>query len=268
MYGAQIAFRAYSTRKGIWGSEWVGLKHFLRFFKYPKFDDLMLNDLRLGLYSLATFPLSIIFALMLNEVKYVKFKKTIQMVSYIPYFLSTVVVCAMVKLFFDGKTGIVNTIITTLGGKGQDFLAIPEYFADIYVWSGVWKGLGFSAIIYVAALAGVPQELMEAARIDGANRFQVIWHINIPSIMPTIVIQLIFRTGGILSNSFDKILLLQNSLNLSVSEVVSTYTYEIGIIGGFFSYSSAIGLFSNILNVVILLIVNTVAKKVSDIGIW
>ncbi len=268
MYGVQIAFRDFSPRKGIWGSEWVGLEYFKRFIEYPNFKFLMMNTLRIGLYSLATFPCSIIFALMLNEVRSTKFKKSVQMISYIPHFLSTVVVCSMVTLFFNQKTGVVNAIIEFLGGTRTDFLTKASYFEDIYVWSGVWQGLGFGAIIYIAALASVPMEQIEAARIDGAPRLQIIWHVNIPYILPTIIIMLIFSCGGILGVGFEKILLLQNDLNLSRSQVISTYVYEIGIRGGQFSYSSAIGLFNTIINVTILAIVNEIARRFGETSIW
>ncbi len=267
MYGVQIAFRDFSPRKGIWGSEWVGLEYFKRFIEYPNFKFLMMNTLRIGLYSLATFPCSIIFALMLNEVRSTKFKKSVQMISYIPHFLS-VVVCSMVTLFFNQKTGVVNAIIEFLGGTRTDFLTKASYFEDIYVWSGVWQGLGFGAIIYIAALASVPMEQIEAARIDGATRLQIIWHVNIPYILPTIIIMLIFSCGGILGVGFEKILLLQNDLNLSRSQVISTYVYEIGIRGGQFSYSSAIGLFNTIINVTILAIVNEIARRFGETSIW
>lgn len=268
MYGVQIAFRDYKAKLGIWGSEWVGMKHFIRFFKFPNFKLYMENTLRLGVYGIMMFPVSVIFALMLNEVRNVKFKKAVQMISYMPYFLSTVVVCSMLLLFFDESKGVVNTVIEALGGERIDFLTVPEYFDDLYVLSNTWQVMGFGAIIYVAALSNVPQELIEAAKIDGASRLQVIWHVNIPTILPTIIIMLIFSCGGILSASHEKILLMQNSLNLSASQVISTYTYKIGIQGGQFSYATAIGLFNNLVNVALLIIVNKIAKKTSDISIW
>ena len=268
LYGVQIAFRDYSTRAGIWGSEWVGLEYFRKFVEFPNFWLLIKNTLEIGLYSIATFPCSVIFALMLNEVRNAKFKKTVQMISYIPHFLSTVVICSMLTLFLNERTGVFNEIIEVFGGTRQEFLTVPRYFADIYVWSGVWQGLGWGAIIYMAALSGVPQDLIDAAKVDGATRLQIIWHVNIPSILPTIVIMLIFSCGGVLGVGFEKVYLMQNSLNLSASQVISTYVYEIGIRGGQFSYSSAIGLFNNIVNVVILGIVNAFAKKASGTGIW
>ena len=190
------------------------------------------------------------------------------MISYMPHFLSTVVICSMLTLFLNEKTGVINTIIEALGGTRQEFLTIPSRFNDIYVWSGVWQGLGWGAIIYIAALSNVPSELVDAAKVDGANRLKVIWHVNIPSILPTIVIMLVLSCGGILAVGFEKVYLLQNSLNLSSSQVISTYVYEIGIRGGQFSYSSAIGLFNNLVNVTILGIVNVVAKRLSGTGIW
>lgn len=268
MYGVQIAFRDYSARDGIWGSEWVGLKYFEKFINHPNFELYLGNTLRLGLYVLTTFVLPIIFALMLNEVRNLKFKKSVQMISYMPHFLSVVIVCSMVTLFFNEQTGFVNTIIKSITGETVPFLTKASLFDDVYVWSGAWQGLGWGAIIYTAALAGVPSELVEAARIDGASRMQIILHVNIPHIMPTIVIMLIFAVGGILGNDFQKILLLQNDLNLSTSQVISTYVYGIGIRGGEFSYASAIGLFNNLISVALILLVNKIAKKVSDVGIW
>lgn len=268
MYGVQIAFRNYRSSLGIWGSEWVGLAHFKRFISFPNFKLILKNTLSLGIYSLATFPLAIIFALMLNELRNEKFKKLVQMVTYMPHFLSTVIVCSIVTLFFNQKTGVVNTVITALGGESVAFLENADNFADLYVWSGVWQGIGWSSIIYIAALAGVSSELIEAARIDGATRLQVIWHVNIPHILPTVVTMLILSCGSILSVGFEKVWLLQNSLNLSKSQVISTYVYEIGIRGGQFSYSSAIGLFNTLVNMTLLVIVNKVAKKVTDTGIF
>ena len=268
MYGVQIAFRDFKVKAGIWKSEWVGLEHFIRFINYPNFWLMMKNTLVLGLYGFATFPISIIFALLLDETKNLKFKKTVQMITYMPYFLSTVVVVGMLTLFCDVDSGIINVLVEFFGGQRQDFMTAPECFPSLYVWSGVWQGFGWGAIIYTAALSGVSSELIEAARIDGANRLKIIWHVKIPSIMPTIVIMLIFSCGGILSVGFEKIFLMQNSLNMSATTVFSTYTYEIGLRGGQFSYSTAISLFNTVVNLAILTIVNTVAKKTTEIGIW
>ena len=197
-----------------------------------------------------------------------RFKKVVQMVSYMPHFLSTVVICSMLTLFMNERTGVFNTFIDFFGGQRVDFLTKANYFEDIYVWSGVWQSVGFSSILYISALSGVSSELIEAARIDGATRLQIIRHVNIPAISSTIIIQLIFACGGILSLGYEKVLLLQNPLNLSRAQVISTYTYEIGLVGGQFSYSAAIGLFNTIVNLIIIGSVNWIAKKVSGTGLF
>lgn len=268
IYGVQIAFKDFSSKAGIWGSPWVGLKHFIKFVKTPNFSVLLKNTFVLGVYTLATFPCAIIFALMLNEVRNAKFKKSVQMISYMPHFLSTVVVCSMLKLFFHPTSGVINMVIQALGGAGQDFMTVPEYFADIYVWSGVWQQIGWNSIIYISALAGVPSELVEAAEVDGAGRLGVIWHVYLPCILPTVAIMLILSCGNVLSVGFEKVYLMQNSLNLSASQVISTYVYEIGLKGGQFSYSSAIGLFNNVISVVLIGVVNRITKKLTGSGIW
>ena len=268
MYGLQIAFKQYRALQGIWGSQWVGLEHFIRFVTFPNFWTMIRNTLSITVYTLATFPIGVILALLINEIRSTKFKKTVQMVSYAPHFLSTVVIVSMVNLFLGRANGLVNNVVELLGGTRIDFMTIPKYFASIYVWSGVWQSAGWSTIIFLAALAGVSVELVEAARIDGANRLQILRHINIPAILPTIVIMFILATGGMLSLGAEKILLMQNALNKPASSVISTYVYEIGIGGGEFSYSTAIGFFNNVVNVTILIIVNTITNKLSGVGLW
>lgn len=268
MSGLQIAFRDYRVSKGIWGSNWAGMKYFIKFFNHPQCWSIIRNTLTLSLYTLATFPLSIIAALLINEIRSNAFKKTVQMVTYAPHFISTVVIVAMINLFMNQSTGLFNGVIRAFGGDTVDFLGNSAYFSHIYVWSGVWQDLGWGTIIYLATLSSVSPELHEAAYIDGANRMQIIWHVNIPSILPTIVIMLIMQCGRILSVGFEKVLLLQNSLNLDVSQVISTYTYELGLRGGQYSYSTAIGLFNTIVNVVMLVIVNTISKRLSDVALW
>ena len=268
IYGVQIAFKDFRTSLGIWGSEWVGLKHFKRFLQYPDFWRIFWNTLRISLYGFATFPCSLIFALLLNELDNQKFKKTVQMITYAPHFISTVVVCSMLMLFFDRSNGIVNNVIAALGGERYSFLTDPNCFDHLYTWSGVWQGLGWGTIIYLAALSSISPELIEAARIDGATRFKIVWHINIPSILPTVITLLSLRVGSLVVVGFEKIFLLQNDLNMNVSRVISTYTYEIGLKGGQFSYSSAIGLFNNIINIVLILIVNKISKVVTDVALW
>ena len=267
MYGVQIAFRNFRPKKGITGSDWVGLKHFIKFFNYPAFWQLLGNTLTISLWSMISFPMSVILALMINEVQNAKFKRTVQMVTYMPHFISTVVVVALVRLMFSRATGVVNTVITGLGGERIDFLQTPKYFVWLYVGSGIWQNLGWNAIIFLSALAAVSPEHVEAARIDGANRLQINWHVYIPTILPTIIIMLIMRCGSVLSVGYEKIFLMQNPLNLDVSQVISTYVYDLGIVNGQYSYSSAIGLFNNVVNIILLLIVNWIAKKVSSISI-
>ena len=268
IYGVQIAFRDYRASKGIWGSNWVGLKHFIKFVNYPNFWGIIKNTLSVTLYSLTTFPLAIILALMLNEVTNTKYKKLVQMVSYAPHFVSTVVVCSMVMLFTNYSNGLFNNIREALGLSRIDIITDPNLFVPIYVWSGVWQGLGWGTIIYIAALSNISTELIEAARIDGANRMQVIWHVNIPCILPTVVIMFILRMGDLLDVGFEKIFLLQNSLNLSASRVLSTYVYEVGIGGAQYSYSAAIGLFNNVISVIMVVATNKLAKKISGVGLW
>ena len=268
IYGLQIAFKNFRTSKGILGSEWVGLKWFIKFVILPIFWQLIRNTLTITLYSLATFPIPIIFSLMLNEVRNLRLKKTIQIVSYAPHFISTVVLCSMLTLFLSESRGVLNTIIRMLGGTPKEFLSVSGYFPTIVVWSGVWQELGWNSIIYIAALAGVMPELIEAAKIDGASRLRIIWHINVPTILPTIVILLIMRCGSLLSLGFEKIYLLQNPLNMDSSRIIATYTYELGLLGGQFSFSAAIGLFNTICNVILLFIVNFIAQRLTETSLW
>ena len=268
LYGIQIAFKNYRSSKGILGSPWIGWENFVRFLTYPDFWNLIINTLRLSLYSLATFPCALILALSINEVGHQKYKKLVQMLTYMPHFISVVVLVGMLNLFFAQSNGLFNNLFELIGLRRQAYLTEPGYFPHLYIWSGIWQNIGWGSIIYVAALAGVSPELIEAARIDGANRLRVIWHVNIPSILPTIVILLILSTGNILSIGFEKVYLMQNAPNLSVSQVISTYVYQIGLISGQFSYSAAIGLFNNVVNVIILLIVNRIASRFSGTSLF
>ena len=269
MYGAQIAFRNYNARAGIWGSEWVGLEHFKRFLTSSNFWPLLRNTLAISIYSLvAGFPAPIIFAFMLNELRSNKLRKTIQMISYAPYFISSVAVCGLIILFLQRESGLFNVIRMAFGAEGVDFLSKPEYFRTIYVVSGIWQGLGWGTIIYLAALSGVDPQIVEASIIDGASRLQKIWYIDLPSILPTIIILLILNCGSILSVGGDKILLLQNALNMETSDVIATYVYRLGIQNAQFSYTTAIGLFNSVVNFVMLSIVNYVAKKSTGSSLW
>lgn len=268
MYGLQIAFKNYRPRLGIMGSEWVGFDHFIRFLQYPDFWKMIRNTLSITLYSLCTFPCAIIFALMLNELHQIRLKKSIQMITYAPHFMSEVVVCSLVMMLLDRANGPVNNLIEALGGTRSSFITNPAYFSSIYVWSDVWQNLGWGSILYISALASISPEQVEAATIDGANRFQIIRHVNIPGILPTIAITFIMRTGNLLSVGYSKIFLLQNALNLDTSQVISTYVYNIGLIGGQYSYSTAISLFNNLANILVLLLANWIIKKATDTGLF
>ena len=268
MYGIQLAFKDYRVADGIWGSAWVGLKHFKTFFESYQFKDLLWNTLSLSLYSLiAGFPMPIIFALLLNYITNVKLKKVVQMVTYAPHFISTVVYCGMILIFLSSD-GVINQLLKLIGIDSVAFLTNPSNFRHIYVWSGVLQNIGWGSIMYISVLTSVDPTLHEAATVDGATRFQRLLHIDLPAIVPTMVIMLIMRAGEIMDLGFEKAFLLQNNINLDYSEIIATYVYKIGIQGGQFSYSSAIGLFNNVINMVLLVVVNKIAKKVSDVSLW
>lgn len=269
MVGVQIAFKDFSVVKGIWGSPWVGLKHFEAFFNSPNFWLLIKNTIGISFYSLiAGFPIPILLALALNEIRTGYFKKTVQMVTYAPHFISTVVMVSIIILMLSPHVGVVDKLFTWLGFPMTNFMGIPEYFKSIYVWSGVWQGMGYSSIIYIAALAGVDPSLYEAAKMDGASRLRKIWHIDLPTLVPVTVIMLILSLGSIMGVGFEKIYLMQNPLNTSASEVISTYVYKVGLIGANFSFSAAVGFFNSIINLILLVIVNSISRKVSENSLW
>lgn len=269
MYGVQIAFRNYNFADGITGSPWVGLSNFTRLFHSYWFPVILKNTLTLSLLSLVlTFPLPIIFALMLNELRNEKVKRTIQTVSYAPHFISTVVMCGMLILFLNPTSGIINIFIKMFGGEAIAFMQEPGMFKWVYVLSGVWQSLGWGSIIYCAALSGVDKSLIEAAEIDGASRIQKIWYVNLPVLIPTIVIQLILSCGQLLTVGYEKVLLLQNNANLNASEVISTYVYKVGLQQYDYSFSTATNLFNSLCNIVILITVNMIAKKITKESLW
>lgn len=269
LYGIQIAFKDFYANQGIWESPWVGFKHFQRFFDSYYFERLLKNTLGLSLYNLMLFPLPVIFALMLNELRNEKFKKLNQTLTYAPYFISIVVVVGMMIILLDGQNGLINHLLNAFGISSQNFLTDPKWFRHIYVWSGQWQGLGWGTIVYLAALSGVNPELHEAAKIDGASRMQRIRHINIPSIMPTIIILFILSLGSFMSTGFEKVLLLSNSLNSATSDIIQKYVYQIGLIDGQYSFAAAIGLFESMINIVLILGANYITKKFSSSGkLW
>lgn len=265
MYGIQLAFKDYQVKEGIMGSPWVGLEHFIRFFKSYNFGQLLKNTIGISVYSLLVgFLIPIIFALMLNYLRNKFLKKTVQMVSYAPYFISTVVMCGMIAIFMNPDTGILNVIRNFFGMESVDFLAKPEWFKDIYVWTGVWQGMGWSSIIYISALSGVDYQLHEAAIMDGATKIQRMIHVDLPSIKPTIIMLLILQIGSLMNVGFEKVFLLQNTLNKSAASVISTYTYEVGLINSDYGYSTAVGLFNSLINVILIVGANQICKKLAD----
>ena len=268
MGGIVIAFKRYNGVRTIWESPWVGLKWFESFFSSYYSKTVIKNTIVLSFYTLLTFPLPIAFAMVLNELKNKKVKQVIQTITYAPHFISTVVLVSMLNLFFSPSNGFINNIITGLGGTAFDFMSSSAAFPHMYVWSGVWQNLGWDCIIYVAALAGVDPSLHESAMIDGATRMQRIRHINIPTILPTIVIMLIMKVGHIMSVGADKVLLMQNDLNADTSRIISTYVYERGLLNADYSYAAAVGLFVNIVNLIMLLTVNKISKKVSETSLF
>lgn len=269
MANAVLAFKNYNVMKGIWGSPWVGTQYFEMFFRNPAFVTLIKNTLYISFYQLIVgFPIPILLALALNEVKSARFKKTVQMVTYAPYFISTVVMVSIIMLFLSPRLGIVNTIAGALGFEAVNYLGEPGMFRTIYVLSDVWQTMGYSAVIYLAALAGVDPSLYEAAKVDGANRFQKILNVDLPGILPAAVIILILSVGNIMALGFEKMYLLQNPLNLSSSEIISTYVYKIRLLNANYSFATAVGLFNSLINLVLLLVVNAIAKRASNTSLW
>ena len=270
MFGIVIAFENLNFVKGILGSQWVGLANFKELFmNSPSFWNALKNTLLLSLYLiLFSFPAPIILAMMLNEVANERFKKLMQTVYYLPYFVSWVVVCSIIINFLSPSTGLVNYIIKLFGGEPIAFLQDPKYFRTILVLSDIWKEAGYGTIIYLAAITGIDQSLYEAAHIDGAGRFQSVWHITLPGIMNTVVVMLILRMGSIMSSGFDRVYLLYSPLTYKTSDVLETFTYRIGIEKGMYSFSAAAGLFSSVVSFVLVLIANTTSKKIRGSSLW
>lgn len=269
MLNAVLAFKDYNVIKGIWGSPWVGFKHFELFFDNPLFWTLVKNTLLLsGYLILVGFPIPIILALMISELRGKKFKKFVQMVTFAPYFISTVVMVSIIMLFLAPRLGFVNVALNYFGLESVNFLGDPGMFRSIYVWSDIWQTAGYSAVIYLAALAGVDPTLYEAAKVDGASRFQKIWHVDLPGIVPTIVIILILNVGNVMAIGFEKVYLLQNPLNQVNSEIIATYVYRIGLLNANYSFATAVGLFNSVINLVLLLTVNGLAKRLTKNSIW
>ncbi len=268
MYGALIAFQDFHPVKGVSGSPWVGFLHYQRFFANPDFVRIFRNTLTISISSIIFgFPAPIILALLFNELKNQKFKSIAQTVSYLPHFISLVVACGLIKTFVS-EGGLIYNLVVTLGGPEQSLLSRAECFVPIYVLSGIWQEIGWGSIIYLAALSGIDQELYEAARIDGANKWKQVWHITIPGILPTIIIMLILRLGSVMSVGYEKVILLYNSLIYETSDIISSYVYRVGLGSQQWSYSSAVGLLNSVINFIIVVTTNKISAKVSDTSLW
>jgi putative aldouronate transport system permease protein len=269
MYGVLIAFKHYNAKLGIMGSEWAGLTYFKQFFSTNIASRVIRNTIVLSLQQLAiSFPIPIIFALSLNQLNSKKFKKVVQTVSYAPYFVSNVVVVSIMAVILAPGGGFVNVLIQNLGSEPKLFMSQPEYFRPLYIISGIWQTMGFSAIVYIAALAGISPEYYEAAIVDGASKIKRIIYIDLPLITPTIAIMFILAIGNLMSIGYEKVFLMQNGMNLQVSEIISTYVYKSGLMNAQYSFATAVGLFNSTVNLILLIVANTFAKRVSDITLF
>lgn len=269
MYGVLMAFQDYSPVKGIIGSNFVGLKHFKKFFSTYMAKQIISNTVILsGYFLLASFPFPVILALMLNYCVNRRFGKIVQTVTYMPYFISVMVLVGMMNIFFSTNYGVVNTVLQALGIEPFSFMSSEKSFRHMYVWSGIWQGMGYSSVIYFAALSGIDPTLYEAAELDGASKLQRIRYIDLPSIMPTVIIMLIMSAGNLMSIGFEKAYLMQNDRNSGVSEIIATYVYKVGLIDARYSFSAAINLFNSAINFVILIVINKISRKLSDTSLW
>ena len=269
MYGIQLAFREFDFAKGLTGGEWVGLKYFIQFFESPLFGELMRNTVMISLATLVLgFLTPIALALVINQILHTRVRRIVQTVTYLPHFISIVVIVGMLQVFLSPSTGLITRFLELFGLEDVNYLGSTTAFVPVYVLSDIWQHTGWNSIIYLAALAGVNTQLYEAARIDGASRIQIIRHVDIPALVPTMIILLILNMGGVLNTGFEKVFLMQNTLNLPVSEVIATYTYKIGILSSQFSYSTAIGLFNTVINFAFLVIANQISKRASDTSLW
>jgi len=269
MYGIVIAFKDFRPASGILGSNWAGLKYFTKYFSSYMFGNTIRNTLVISLYTiLVTFPLPIVIALMCNQMNAKRFKKFYQVSTYLPHFISTVVMCGMIVLFLSPSSGVLPKLMSLVGVKLGDLMGMPGAFSSIYAWTEVWQHVGWDSIMYIAALSAVDPQLYEAAVVDGANKWQKILYIDLPLLIPTAIVLFILRTGSVMSVGFEKVYLLQNDLNLSSSEIISTYVYKMGLKSSQYSYSAAIGLFNNIVNFILLLSVNTIANKLGNTSLF
>lgn len=270
MYGIQLAFREYSYSTGITGGAWVGLKYFKQYFNSPMFFTTLKNTFVLSFFSIIVgFPAPIILAMLINQIRNAKWKRVVQTTVYIPYFISVVVLVSMINIMFRNESGVLGNLLKAIGlvGKNTNILGSESTFVPLYVLTGVWQSMGWNSIIYIAALSSVDTQLYDACKIDGANRWQTMINIDLPALVPTIMILLIMNMGNVLNVGFDKVFLMQNSMNMGVSQVISTYVYTVGIKSGQFSFGSAVGLFNTVVNFVFLIATNFISKKATGTGL-
>lgn len=269
IYGLQIAFKNFTPSKGIVGSRWVGFRHFENFFSSYYFPVMVRNTLSLSFGQLILgFPMPLMLALMVNEISNQRFKRTVQTITYLPHFLSIAVVVAMIKSFLSPSNGIINHLVVALGGEAHYYITDPKWFQPLYIISGIWQNTGWGSIVYLAALSSADASMFEAARIDGASRLQRIWYISLPYLLPTILTLLILETGKVMNVGFEKVFLMQNDLNIDTSEIISTYVYKKGILGAQYSMSTAVGLFNSLINLILVLVVNSISRKVNETSLW
>jgi putative aldouronate transport system permease protein len=268
MYGVVIAFKDYSPALGITGSPWAGFKYFEKYFHSYQFSRTIINTLVISLYSMVTFPIPILLSLMINQMRQNRFKRLFQTISYMPHFISTVVMVGLLMILLSPGAGLLGSLYHLFGAEAPDLMGSSRLFSSVFVWSDVWQHAGWDSIIYIAALSAVDPSLYEAATVDGASRWQKVRYIDIPMLMPTVVTLFILRIGGLLGVGFEKVYLMQNNLNISSSEVISTYVYKIGLLSSQYSFSAAINLFNTVINFILLILVNQAAKRVSDNSLW
>ncbi|MEK5166334.1 ABC transporter permease subunit [Paenibacillus sp. FSL R5-0527] len=268
MYGVLIAFKDYSPALGIGDSPWAGFKHFEKFFNSYQFSTTIKNTIVISLYSIATFPIPIVLALMVNQMRPNRFRRFFQTVSYMPHFISTVVMVGLMLILLSPSTGLVGNLYKLFGAEAPDLIGSAAWFSSLYVWSDVWQHVGWDSIIFIAALSTVDPSLYEAATVDGASRWHKIRYIDLPMLMPTAITLLILRVGGLLGVGFEKVYLMQNDLNITASEILSTYIYKIGLLSSQYSFSSAVNLFNTVINFLLLILVNQISKKYSENSLW
>ncbi|HJC22487.1 MAG TPA: ABC transporter permease subunit [Candidatus Eisenbergiella merdavium] len=270
MYGIQLAFRKYDFSKGLTGGDWVGFQYFIQYFESPMFFTTLRNTFVISFFTLVCgFPVPIMLALVINSLKQKRLKRVVQTAVYMPYFISTVVMVAILQILLSPSTGVMSHLLRGMHliPESVNLLGTPSAFVPVYVLSGIWQSAGWNSIIFIAALSSVDGQLYDAAKVDGASRWQQVIHVELPAIVPTIIILLIMNMGRVLSVGFEKVFLMQNDLNLSVSEVISTYVFNIGVQSGQFSFGSAVGLFNTVINFAFLMIANMISKRAADISL-